>query len=223
MAQDRKQLLSALNQFYYKPVARVSMELLLSLGTVVFFAMFAIRPTLITMSDLIKEIEDKRKLDQQLGQKVAALSTAQTEYLSLESDLPFLEEALPTTPRFIESVKIIEKAASDNNLVILGLNVPEIPVETTTDKPATQLTRVDVPISVIVTGEYLNIRQFVETLKNNRRTFALETVVFSTSDDKGKRSLRASLTFSVPYLGAKAVPPAGGGTAPKKDTIEGLE
>jgi hypothetical protein len=70
---DRTQLMSALNDFYHKPVAMVSLELFLSIGAVVFFAIFAVRPTLLTMADLIKEIEDKRALDQQLQQKIASL------------------------------------------------------------------------------------------------------------------------------------------------------
>jgi hypothetical protein len=60
MPDQRQKLIRNLNAFYQKPVAKVSLELFLSVGTIIFFAMFAIRPTLLTMSDLVKEIEDKR-------------------------------------------------------------------------------------------------------------------------------------------------------------------
>ena len=63
---NRQQLTTTLLSFYHRPVAQVSLELFLSVATVVFFAVFAIRPTLVTMSNLIKELEDKRQLDQQL-------------------------------------------------------------------------------------------------------------------------------------------------------------
>ncbi len=104
--------------FYQRPVAKVSLELFFSIGAVLFFAVFAIRPTLLTMSDLIKELEDKRNLDQQLSQKIAALSTAQASFLGAQNRLVVLDEAIPTSPQFIYSLKLLEKVASDNRLVI---------------------------------------------------------------------------------------------------------
>ncbi len=200
----QKQLLSALSQFYSRPIARVSVELLLTLCTVLFFALFAIRPTLLTMSDLIKEIDDKKKLDQQLSQKIAAMSSAQTEYLRLEDRLAVLDEALPNQPNIIEAVKIIEKTASDRNIAIVSLNVAEIPSETTETVNFEQLTRQQVSASVTLTGDYLTIRQFIEDLKQTRRSFVIDTVVFSLSEESGSQSLRATITVNIPYFGAKS-------------------
>lgn len=202
MPQTRRELLSTLNQFYYKPVARVSLELLLSVATVIFFALFAIRPTLVTMSDLIKEIEDKRALDQQLAQKIAALSTAQTEYLTIQTQLPLLDQALPKQPHLVDALKIIERTASESNIIISNISVAEIPPEQPSQGSAAKLKRVDVPITLAVTGEYVEIRQFVENLKNNRRTFAIDTVAFTVGSDRGKRKLQARMTISLPYLSA---------------------
>jgi len=200
----RKQLLTALNQFYTKPIARVSVELLLTLCTVLFFALFAIRPTLLTMSDLIKEIDDKKALDQQLSQKIAALSSAQTEYLRLEGRLNVLDEALPSQPKIIEAVKIIEKIASDRNIAILSLNVAELPVENGSSLEFDQLTRQQTSASVTITGDYLTIRQFVEDLKATRRSFIVDTVIFSLSEESGQKSLKATVTINIPYFGTKS-------------------
>jgi len=200
----RKQLLTALNQFYTKPIARVSVELLLTLCTVLFFALFAIRPTLLTMSDLIKEIDDKKALDQQLSQKIAALSSAQTEYLRLEGRLNVLDEALPSQPKIIEAVKIIEKIASDRNIAILSLNVAELPVENESSLEFDQLTRQQTSASVTITGDYLTIRQFVEDLKATRRSFIVDTVIFSLSEESGQKSLKATVTINIPYFGTKS-------------------
>jgi len=90
MAQDKQQLIRILDRFYHNPVAMVSFELFLSIAAILFFAVFAIRPTLLTMSDLIKEIEDKRKLDSQMEQKVAALSSAQESFLAVQDRIAVL-------------------------------------------------------------------------------------------------------------------------------------
>src|SRR3989344_6028300 len=122
---NRQQLTTTLLSFYHRPVAQVSLELFLSVATVVFFAVFAIRPTLVTMSNLIKELEDKRQLDQQLTQKIAALSTAQATFLNLQPRLVVLDEALPRQPNFLDSLKILEKVASQRRLIIASVVVNE--------------------------------------------------------------------------------------------------
>ena len=73
----RQQLTNTLVEFYNQPIAKVSLELFLSIVAVIFFAIFAIRPTLLTMSDLIKELQEKEVLNEKLSQKTAALSSVQ--------------------------------------------------------------------------------------------------------------------------------------------------
>lgn len=206
----RKQVTKTLNEFYQNPIAKVSLELFLSIGAIIFFAIFAIRPTLVTMSDLVKEIEDKRDLDQKLTQKIASLSTAQTTYLDVQDRLYLLEEALPSTPNFINAIKIIEKIASDQNILIEGLSVSEIPREVDPEVPFSKLTKNSFPISLSLSGDYSQIRSFVEELLLYRRSFVTDTVIFSTSEERGQKKLRVTITLSVPYFGEKMMAKTGG-------------
>ncbi|PIR58815.1 MAG: hypothetical protein COU69_03380 [Candidatus Pacebacteria bacterium CG10_big_fil_rev_8_21_14_0_10_56_10] len=127
MPLNRRQLKTTLAQFYDHPVARVSLELFLSVGAVIFFAVFAIRPTLLTISDLLREIDQKTEIDSQLSQKVASLSSIQSAFLDLQGRLFVLEQAIPSQPDFITTAKIIEKIASDRQLAISNLQVTELP------------------------------------------------------------------------------------------------
>lgn len=201
MAINKKELTTTLNKFYQQPVAKVSLELFLSVVTVIFFIIFAIRPTLVTMSDLVKEIEDKRELDQEMTQKIAALSTVQITYSSLQDRLSVLDEAIPLTPDFINSIKIIEKVASDRNLVITNISTPEVPKEIEGDVKFMELERTAFPLTLSLEGNYSDIRAFVEDLLSTRRTFITDTVTFATSDERGQKKLRTSITLLVPYFG----------------------
>lgn len=198
---QRKDLNASLNQFYTKPIAIVSFELLLSLGLVIFLGLFAIKPTLTTMSDLIKEIDDKKVLNQQLTQKIAALGTAQTLYLSLEDRLAVLDEAIPSQPELIKSLKIIEKLAGENNVVIESLSISSIPNETPAEISGSKLQRVPLPVTVSVVGDYISIRSYVEALRGMRRSFVTDTVTFSIEENRGERKLRASISLNLPYFG----------------------
>lgn len=204
-SKKQQDLWVALQDFYQQPVAKVSLELFLSIGLIIFFAVFAIRPTLATMSDLLKEIEDKKELESQLQQKLAALATVQRVYLNLEDQLYALDQALPNTPQVINSLKVIEKTASDLNLVITGLNLNEIPLEIDESEKfdPSKLAPVDVPVGVTVRGTYPIIRQFVENLINYRRTYSIDTIVFNTQETRGSTTLEAKITINMPYFSDK--------------------
>lgn len=201
ITKKQREISASLNHFYNNPVARVSLELFLTIGLVLFLAIFAIKPTLITMSDLIKEIESKKKLEQQLTQKVAALQTAQSQFFTIENKLPILSEAIPEQPQIILSAKLVEKIAADSKVLIRNMTIVEIPPEDTGEIPFSQKAKQNLSITVGVTADYVSIRDFVENLRNSRKSFVVESVVFSLEEEKGGKKLSANITINAPYFG----------------------
>lgn len=197
----QQQLSSALYNFYQKPVARVSVELFLTIGLVMFLAIFAIRPTLITMSNLIKEIDDKKAHHEKLEKKIVSLATAQSEYSSFEDRLPYLDQAISSKPELVYSLKVIEKLASDNNVVMSGMTVSELPTEETTDTPFSTRVLNTLPISLNMVGDYISIRNFTEAIRNNRHAYMIENISFNLNKDETVQILNTSLTLSAPYYG----------------------
>lgn len=197
------QLTTLLDRFYHNPVALVSFELFLSVAVIVFFAVFAIRPTLLTMSDLIKEIEDKRKLAVQLTQKSAALTAAQSNFSAVAERTAVLDEALPRGVDLVYVLKVLEKIASDQQLTITTMTVLSIPPDPPVSVSITQLERQTMSIQLVVTGSYESIRTFAEELRNSRRSFVIERITFSTEDARGQKTLEATLLIGVPYFGIK--------------------
>lgn len=196
------QLQQTLREFYDKPVARVSLELIFTVTTIILLALFAIRPTLLTVSDLIAEIDQKEELDSQLALKVAALGSAQNEYSVLESRLPVLDEALPSIPRFNQVVKILEVVAAQNNVTLTQLAIQELPKEVEI-LPADfdHAARQSRPVIVTITGEYANIRQFIEQLRQVRRTLVIDSITFKNLEKEGKFELNATMIISAPFFG----------------------
>lgn len=197
----QKEISTALNQFYQKPIALVSLELLLSVGLVIFLAVFAIQPTLMTMSDLIKEREDKQKLADQLEKKIAALQTAQNLYMQITPQLPLLDDAIPQRPQLIKALKIIEKLATENNVILEGMNVSSIPDETPSDVSPQKIQRINIAANFSLEGDYLSIKNFIEALRNSRRSYPIDTVSFGLEENRGTKKLRTSITLNIPYLG----------------------
>jgi Tfp pilus assembly protein PilO len=194
----QEQIQNALFDFYKNPVARVSLELVFSILAVIFFAIFAIKPTLQTMSELIKEIEDKRTLDEQLAQKIASLNTAQSQYQKFSSQFYLLDEAIPKKAQLVESLKIVEKIASENDLVIQGITISSMPNElsiATSDKATRQLLTFNVDLA----GDYMKIRKFIDELMLSRRMMIVDQINFSLGSNRYQKNLTAVIRVNLPY------------------------
>ena len=86
-------------------------------------------------------------------------------------------------------------------VIIESLSLATIPDETVADANSSKLQRVALPANVTVVGDYLAIRSYVESLRNVRRSFIVDTVTFSIEENRGDRKLRATVTLNMPYFG----------------------
>lgn len=73
--------------------------LTLSLIAVAICIYFAINPTISTITQLSKELEDNKLIEQKLIEKITNLQTLQQKYNAIQQDLPTLYAALPETPK----------------------------------------------------------------------------------------------------------------------------
>lgn len=198
----QKHLSASLKDFYSKPVAVVSMELILSIILVIVLGVFAIQPTLVTMSELIKEIDDKKDLNGKLATKISQLQSAQNEYYRVENSLYLIDEAIPSQPELIKVLKIVELLATENNVLINSVGVPNIPDEKISQLSFAEISQQPLAISVSVAGDYVDIRAYIEALRKSRRIFEVATVTFNVSENRGDQTLQASISLNAPYFGS---------------------
>lgn len=194
----QQNLQQALVDFYNKPVAKVSLELFFSLAAIIFFAVFAIQPTLKTMTELVKEIEDKRALSEKMDQKIASLSTAQSQYREYSDQFYLLEEAIPRSAVLVDSLKVIEKLASENNIIIESINLSDVPDDLNI-AGSDNAERVILTFNVNISGDYLDIRQFVEALISSRRMLIVDQINFSLANNQEYQYLTATVRINAPY------------------------
>ncbi len=197
----QKSLSASLSDYYTRPVAIVSFELILSIMLVIVLGVFAIQPTLVTMSDLIKEIDDKKELNDKLEKKISQLQSAQNEYYRVENRLYLIDEAIPSQPELIRVLKIVELLATESNVLISSVGVPTIPDEEISQLSFAQIAQQPLAVSVSVSGDYVDIRSYVEALRKSRRIFEVASVTFNVSENRGDQSLQASISLNVPYFG----------------------
>lgn len=184
-----------LNRFYEKPVTRVSVALILSLLCIAFFAIAAIKPTLQTMAQLIKQIDEKKVLDEKLTQKINALTTAQRQLSEKETLFPILGIAIPDSPEFTQLLTVIEKLASEHGVVFASAQIPKVPLELTqaaTGRP-TQL--VSHAITFTFTGSYENLTALMRDMVTLKRIIVIDR--FDISPELSDTQSQLTLTLAV--------------------------
>lgn len=150
----------ALPNFHEEKV-QTYLTLILTLVAISFFGLFAISPTLSTIFQLRKSLEDSKYLNSQLETKISNMTTLQGEYSSLSSDLPVLYAAIPQTPDVGKVSGQIRALAQDKNITLDELQIQSTEIASP-GKARSVLQPIKLHIGVRGTLE--NIRSFYSAL-----------------------------------------------------------
>ncbi len=170
--QRYRQYYTNLKKFYQQPVAKVSFFVLLSFFTVAFFSVAAIRPTVVTISQLIRDIEDKRKINDALGTKIKALDGIQAAILGVKNDLPLIFEALPEDAALGRLMQELEYSAQQTEVILVSVRFQPVKIPDPTLLRGGQAQAVS--FSVSVGGSWENVNRFLEKLARIGRVLAFK-------------------------------------------------
>lgn len=185
---------------------RVYTEIILSLAAISFFLVFAIKPTLITITELVTTIKDQRLVITQLQNKINALSAAQSEYNLISGDLYLVDEALPKDSQMAALVKQIEVIASQSGAALGSIKFDPVTLKEAVASPkeiskiAAQTAK-EINFNLTVAGDYLNLKEFLHRLNALRRVIVVET--FSLKIKKAEsQTLTLGVSGKAYYLSA---------------------
>jgi Tfp pilus assembly protein PilO len=164
-----------LNRIYQKPVARVSSALLFTIFTIIFFAAFAIRPTLTTISELIRKIEDQREVLSDLKKKATVLGSVQNEYALVATKVPLLNTAIPTSESTKELLTMIEALASVHQIPITNITAQDFVITSGSDKNKEK----EIVVTASLEGTYQELKNFLEDIDRLPRFTTIETIKFT--------------------------------------------
>lgn len=185
------------------------MEVILSLVTISFFGVFALRPTFLTISTLLKEINTKKETITKMNTKIKNLQTAQ-QILSEESlRIPILELSVPTFPQPQIFVHQIEGIAAGANVSVLGIRVDEtslkgdVPIKSQTVKSDSKFPANigSMGFSVSTSGSFQNLSSFLKNLENLRSPIKVDLLGINLSKREEGNILTLVVSGKVPYLG----------------------
>lgn len=156
-----------------------SLYLILSLFTVSFFGIFAISPTLSTVSNLQKQYDDDKLVDMALEEKLQSLQRLDTAYQQLIPQIQQILLAIPTTPKIPYLTREIENLSKSESLNVLRIdfNTVEVYPAKRINQPLYSFT-----FNVVVQGTQEHINQFIADITNIDRIVSIDNITTNKGD-----------------------------------------
>ncbi len=203
----RSYYLNIVNIYKQRQDFKVFLELILTLATVSFFALFALKPTILTVIELLKEIEAKEKTVEQMNTKIQNLQQAQTLYVQEEAEIILLETAVPNDPAPDLFVRQIEGLATSYPVNLLGITIGEVTLlgEEKVQKSKDNLQPLPeeskgINFSISIAGGYQGLVNFLSALEDMRRPVKIDALNIISPKLEETQNLVLVVTGRTPYL-----------------------
>lgn len=192
LATNSRELLSFLDKkredrYFYRLV-----EITITVTVITFFLIFAVRPSILTISALVGEVKSKEKVSAQMRKKINDVVMAQEIYAQIQEKYQLLESALPESPQYAQLTEQIVAAGdySQTPVTSIGFNLNQKDPNT-------------IAFSFSQDATFTNIRSFVEKISKNRRLFQVNNISFGsqTKAEPDSQSISASYGFNSFYRG----------------------
>jgi len=152
--------------------------IILTLSVSIFFALFAINPTLSTIVKLRKELSDSKFVNDKLTQKVNNLSTLSTQYQNIEDDLPLVLDAIPVSAEAPLLIGQIQSLADEHSVNFTNISISPINLIASKATKSSSLT-----FELSGSTSYENFNLFFDDLVNIQRVIVVESISISKNED----------------------------------------
>ena len=173
---------------YQRPEIKASLEVILSVFTVMILIFAAIRPTLTNITSLQKKIDDQEILNKKAENKIAELFNAQTQLNEYQDKLNLFDSAIPNTYSYYDMAARIEYLANKFGVAAETVSMPGIKLFGQGKPPdtwASKLLNKDTSnimaagVTFTVTGNSQNVINMISEIENIDRLTMLKSVTFS--------------------------------------------
>jgi Tfp pilus assembly protein PilO len=188
---------------------RMFLEVLLSLVTISFFTFFALKPTLITIVELYKNIQTKQDLVNKMDTKIQNISAAQAIFDSEAARISLTETSIPDLASPEAFVRQIEGLAITSSVNLLGVSIGQVTLVGEEKKSSTSQTDIAplpegaraLTFSVSVNGSYPALARFLSELENLRRPIKVDNTGLTSAQTEEGSELVLLISGRAPYLG----------------------
>jgi Tfp pilus assembly protein PilO len=192
-----------LAQYSQTPGFQGLIIVVLSVLLIVVFLMFAIKPSLVKIAELRKQVEESQKVLTQLDSKVRALESAAKNWDKIKANLGAVENAVPMATRYRLFNRELVALAAVHQIGIANIAMSDALIFAENIDPYNPDKKMEIAgINLVfrATGDYQNLMGFVNELTNIERVVAIETINIVPDSKIEGGGLALNITGSVYYL-----------------------
>lgn len=159
---------------------KLATSVILTLLALSLFGVFAIGPTISTITELQRQLDDAKEVTRKLKQKATNLYTLQEKYQTLQPELPIILGALPKSPETTLLLAQLQSAATTANLSIRTLHVFEVelaPGKFLGGKLPSYVYTIE------LVGNYPNMLKFLSTISHFDRIITIDAMTINKAGD----------------------------------------
>jgi len=196
-----KKNLSKAKKLSKEPLFKASANLILSLVLIIFLALLAIKPVLITITKLYRQIQQAQEINQQMRRKVAALKQLRSTYPQIEQNIKLVDKCLPKDVSFPIFAKKINYFIFTNNLELQSHNFGQFNILSS----AIKRDRGKVVFKITLAGSFKNVKNFIKDIENMDRIIKINSLSLSSKSDIPGKEIKALIEGEVYWLPQSAV------------------
>lgn len=167
-----------------------SLYFILTLFSISFFGLLAINPTVSTITNLQKQYDDSRIIDESLTQKINDMEQLSVQYKKIQPSLDKVYAAIPVSSKTTYLMKQIQAIAQKNNLKLNTLE--EGSTEIFPAQPETS-GNYSFGFNLSFAGSKEDMYNFISNLINFDRVISISEINMSSSKSEEKQTFIISV------------------------------
>ncbi len=167
--------------------------IILTLTASIILGLFAVSPTISTIANLQRQLEDDKFVEQRLQEKINNLSLLQQKYDSLQKDLPLVFAAIPKGSEIPSLLAQIQGLGKESNVTLDSFQAFKVLVskDATLNKKYSSF-----DFGLKIHGDYQSIIAFIDRLSNFQRIITINSVSIAKSTENNNISLQLNIRGS---------------------------
>lgn len=167
---------------YIKPylrnkTVRTYSSLIFTLLMVSVFAVYAIRPTVITITSLHKSIEEQQEISRKLKQKVSDLADGRTNYERIEQDTKTkLNNLVPGNPDLHNLIDSINALAYQSQATMSGIQFSPVEFDPINPNLSKVATAREIQLNINFQGTYPSLMGVLNGFRTLNRLVSIQSV-----------------------------------------------
>lgn len=186
---------------------KMFLEIILTLVTLSLFISLALRPTILTVISLSKQIKEKEETIKKMDQKIQSLQLAQEKYLNEQDNISLLNSAIPNEPKpeiLVNQLTgpSIRESANLNSLTLDELTLVGKPNKLQTKEEIKSLGEGinEISFNLGLSGNFPNLLAYISLLENVLRPVKIDSLSLSARETDSGKEILLSITGRNPYI-----------------------